>query len=405
MAKGWLTRMEKGSMANKARIAAASVLLVALLALGTLSAVVGSSLAPVFMQAVAAVRQTNTTPDLAVAGAGTTQPSQSLGAQLPAGQVGGVLDARAAVRETGPAVVTVVNQLSTQRGVGGSPQATGSGVIIDSRGYIVTNNHVVQGQRSLEVIFSDGTKSAATQVGTDPFSDLAVVKVDTSVPDVAEFGDSDALEPGQPVVAIGSALGDFQNTVTVGVVSALHRTLDDTSSTALQNLIQTDAAINHGNSGGPLLDVSGKVVGINVAVVRGSGFTGDTAEGLGFAIPSNTAREISRQIIENGSVERPFIGISYQMITPQIAAYYDLARESGILVTEVQPDSPAAKAGIVADTIVTKFDGVELNQDNSLIQQLLKHKVGDTVRLTLVLPGADTEQEVTLTLAARPANR
>lgn len=397
--------MENGIVANRARIVAASVLLIALLALGTLTAVVGNSLAPVFAQAVVALRQASATPDLAVAGPGTSQPTQNTSAQQQVGQNGTVLDARAAVRETGPAVVTVVNQLSTQRGAGGSAQATGSGVIIDSRGYILTNDHVVQGQRALEVIFSDGTKSPASLVGTDPFSDLAVIKVDSKMPDVAEFGDSDALEPGQPVVAIGSALGDFQNTVTAGVVSALHRDLDESSSTALQNLIQTDAAINHGNSGGPLLDVSGKVVGINVAVVRGSGFTGDTAEGLGFAIPSNTAREISRQIIENGAVERPFIGISYQMITPQIAAYYDLTRDSGILVTEVQPGSPAAQAGIVADTIVTRFDGVELNEDNSLIQQLLQHKVGDTVKLTIVPPGSDAEQEVTLTLAARPANR
>ncbi|HET9492779.1 MAG TPA: trypsin-like peptidase domain-containing protein [Chloroflexia bacterium] len=405
MTEGWCIRMEKGTLGNRARIAVASVLLVALLALGTLTIAVGNSLAPVFTQVVAAVRQANATPDLAVAGTGTAQPAQNTAAQQQAAQTTGVLDARSAVRETGPAVVTVVNRLATQRGFGGSPQATGSGVIIDNRGYIVTNYHVVEGQRTLEIIFSDGSKAPATLVGTDPFTDLAVVKVDADVPDAAEFGDSDALEPGQPVVAIGSALGDFQNTVTVGVVSALHRDLDDSGSTALQNLIQTDAAINHGNSGGPLLDMSGKVVGINVAVVRGSGFTGDTAEGLGFAIPSNTAREISRQIIENGAVERPFVGISYQMITPQVAAYYDLRRDSGIVVTGVEPGSPAAQAGIVEQTIITRFDGVDLNEDNSLIEQLLKHKVGDTVKLTILLPGSDSEQEVTLTLAARPANR
>jgi serine protease Do len=187
-------------------------------------------------------------------------------------------------------------------------------------------------------------------------------------------------------------------------LSALHRTLDDTGSTSLQNLIQTDAAINHGNSGGPLLDINGKVVGINVAVVRGGNFSGDQAEGLGFAIPSNTAREISSQIISKGSVQRPFIGISYQMITPQVAAYYNLTRDSGIIVTEVQPDSPAAKAGIVANTIITKFDGVELSQDNSLVEQLLKHKVGETVKLTIVLPDTNTEKEVSVTLTARPAD-
>lgn len=396
--------MEKSTLAKNARIVAASVLLVALFALGTLTVAVGNSLAPVFAKAMGAVQQANSTPALTVAGSNSDPGAPTTAAQRQSGQIAGVLDARAAVREAGPAVVTVVNRLASQRGVGGSPQATGSGVIIDSRGYIVTNNHVVQGQRSLEVIFSDGQKSPATLVGTDPFTDLAIVKVDVDVPAVAEFGDSDALEPGQPVVAIGSALGDFQNTVTAGVVSALHRDLEETGEPALQNLIQTDAAINHGNSGGPLLDVTGKVVGINVAVVRGGGFTGDPAEGLGFAIPSNTAREISRQIIDNGAVERPYIGISYQMITPQVAAYYDLRRDSGIVVTDVSPDSPAAQAGIEANTIITKFDGTELNEDNSLLEQLLKHKVGDTVRITMVPPGSDTEQDVSVTLAARPAN-
>jgi 2-alkenal reductase len=396
--------MEKIELVNKARIAAASVLLVALLALGTLTIAVGNSLAPVFAQAIATARQSTSAPSLTVADTGDEPPAQTTGAQRQSGQVTGLLDARTAVRETGPAVVTVVNQLSAQVRAGGSPQATGSGVIIDSRGYIVTNNHVVEGQRSLEVIFSDGQKAPATLVGTDPFTDLAVVKVDVRVPDVAEYADSDALEPGQPVVAIGSALGDFQNTVTAGVISALHRDIDDSGSVALQNLIQTDAAINHGNSGGPLLDVSGKVVGINVAVVRGSGFTGDTAEGLGFAIPSNTAREISSQIIDDGAVERPYIGISYQLINPQIAAYYDLSRDSGIVVTEVQPGSPAAQAGIESNTIITRFDGVLLNEDNSLLEQLLKHSVGDTVTLTIVQPGTDSESDVSLTLAARPAN-
>ena len=395
--------MEKGTIAKSARLLIASVMLVMLVALGTLTVAVGNSIAPVFAQAVTAMRQGSPTPALVAAGSNQSQQTASV-PQQPATQPSGVLDARVAVRETGPAVVTVVNQLSTRQSFGGSPQATGSGVIVDNRGYIVTNNHVVENQRSLEVIFSDGQKAPAKLIGTDPFTDLAVVKVDVAVPAVAQYADSDALEVGQPAIAIGSALGDFQNTVTVGVVSALHRDLDDSSSTALQNLIQTDAAINHGNSGGPLLDVAGKVIGINVAVVRGSGFTGDTAEGLGFAIPSNTAREISRQIIDKGSVERPYIGISYQMITPQVAAYYDLKRESGIIVSEVQPGSPAAKAGIEANTIITKFDGVELNQDNSLVEQLLKHKVGDTVKLTIVPPNTDTEREVSVTLSARPAN-
>src|SRR5688572_10367158 len=218
----------------------------------------------------------------------------------PETQLGGVLDARPAVRKTGPAVVTIINTLSSggnRAFPGMSPSASGSGVVVDRRGYIVTNQHVVEGQRTLEVIFSDGKRASAKLVGEDSFSDLAVVKVDVDVPAVAEFADSDQLEPGQPVVAIGSALGDFRNTVTVGVVSALHRDLDDSGSAALRNLIQTDAAINHGNSGGPLLQLDGRVIGINVAVVRGAIISGDVAEGLGFAIPSNTARQVVEQLI------------------------------------------------------------------------------------------------------------
>ncbi|HKP53517.1 MAG TPA: trypsin-like peptidase domain-containing protein [Chloroflexia bacterium] len=325
-------------------------------------------------------------------------------------QVGqsGVIDARGAVRVTGPAVVTVINQLSgdnTRIGPLGSPTASGSGVVVDQRGYIVTNNHVVEDQKSLEVIFSDGKKVPATLVGTDPFSDLAVIKVDTQVSTVAQFADSDLLEPGQPVVAIGSALGDFRNTVTAGVVSALHRDIEDAGSTALRNLIQTDAAINHGNSGGPLIDLEGRVVGINVAVVRGAGLGGDVAEGLGFAIPSNTARTVVDQLVSKGAVERPFIGISYQPITPQIAAYYELPREQGILVSEVVADGPADKAGIKAKTIITKFDGVELTSSTSLLEVLMKHKVGDSVQMTILAPDSTNESEVTITLVARPKDK
>ncbi|HEX8218119.1 MAG TPA: trypsin-like peptidase domain-containing protein, partial [Chloroflexia bacterium] len=168
-----------------------------------------------------------------------------------------VYDATSAVRQAEPAVVTIVNTqnvVSPRRGLQGQATSSGSGVIISEQGYIVTNNHVVENQTSLEVVFSDGTSAPAQLVGTDLYSDLAVVKVDVAVPGVAEFGDSDALEPGQPVLAIGSPLGDFRNTVTQGVVSALHRDLDDSASEGLQDLVQTDAAINEGNSGGPLID-------------------------------------------------------------------------------------------------------------------------------------------------------
>jgi 2-alkenal reductase len=387
-------------MFSKVKLGVASLLLVMLLALAGLGMIGGANVASLTQipSATQTVQATN-----AQNSGSSAAPRTIADNQAPPAQVG-IIDARTAVRKTGPAVVTVVNQM--QGGFGGAASASGSGVIVDSAGYIVTNNHVVENQRALEVIFSDGTKAAATLVGTDMFSDLAVIKVNSAVPAVAEFGDSEALEPGQPVVAIGSALGDFANTVTAGVVSALHRDLDDGGgSPALQNLIQTDAAINHGNSGGPLLDITGKVIGINVAVVRGGGFSGDVAEGLGFAIPSNTAREVVDQLIANGAVERPYIGISYQLISPQIAAYYDLSRDSGLYVTDVQAGSPADQAGLKQGTIIVKFDGIDVTGSTSLLELLMKHKVGETITLTVILPGSDNEQDVSLTLAQRPAGR
>lgn len=400
-------------MVNTAKLFFASLLIVMIMALTTLSIVGGSGVESFFKSGTSALLVSPSTPSstqgTTALNTTTNTPAPRTVADNPAppAQVG-IIDARTAVRTTGPAVVTVINQMQSTGGFGrgGTATASGSGVIIDQRGYIVTNNHVVENQTSLEVIFSDGTKSTAVLVGTDPYSDLAVIKVDTKVPAVAEFGDSDTLEPGQPVVAIGSALGDFANTVTAGIVSALHRDLDDiTTSTSMQNLIQTDAAINHGNSGGPLLDITGKVIGINVAVVRTADSSGDVAEGLGFAIPSNTAKEISDQIINKGAVERPYIGISYQLLNPQLAAAYNLSRESGLYITDVSAGSPAEKSGIQPGDIVVKFDGTDVTGSTSLLELLMKHKVGDTVKLSIVPDGSNTEKEISLTLVQRPANK
>ena len=324
----------------------------------------------------------------------------------------GVVDAREAVRKVGPAVVTVVNKLQASGGsgqlggrVGANPTALGSGVIIDNQGHIVTNHHVIANQASLEVIFANGKRATATLVGSDPFSDLAVIKVNVPVSATATLGDSDALEPGQPVVAIGSALGDFADTVTAGVVSALHRDLEG-GGTSLRDLIQTDAAINHGNSGGPLIDnATGNVIGINTAVVRTSDTTGDIAEGLGFAIPSNTVKTIAQQLISGGAIQRPYIGIAYLEITPQVAGYYNLSQQSGILVTEVVQDSPAARAGIAANSIITRFDGQALDNNTTLVELMLKHKVGDVVTVSVVAPNSTAERDVKVTLGSRPADK
>ena len=272
----------------------AMVLLVSGMAMG--SAASGGGLAALLDPQLAAAPAANTAQVETTAATQEVTPTPEASTQTPIV----AFDATSAVDRVGPAVVTIVNTQSVMGGRGRFPvQATGigSGVIVDSRGYIVTNYHVIEGQQSLQVIFSDGTEATARLVGGDPEHDIAVVKVDTAVPAVAEFGDSGALEPGQAVVAIGSALGDFRNTVTAGVVSAVHRDLDETLQTNLSDLIQTDAAINEGNSGGPLIDLNGQVIGINVAVVRSTGYQGDTAEGLGFAIPANTARQIAAGLI------------------------------------------------------------------------------------------------------------
>jgi len=390
------------------RIGLASLLLIVILGLGGL-AVTGSGidggLSSILTSTDTTAQQTIEARPVAEVRKAGNEANTLEGAQ--AQPQAGIIDARPAVRAVGPAVVTVINKMESgqRRSFDPTgPQGLGSGAIIDNQGHIVTNNHVVAEQQSLEVIFADGSRAQAELVGTDPFSDLAVVKVNGKLPAIAAWGDSDRLEAGQPVVAIGSALGDFRNTVTAGVVSALHRDLDDAGSSALRDLIQTDASINHGNSGGPLIDLSGRVIGINTAVVRGGGL-GDVAEGLGFAIPSNTAKTVADQLIKNGSVTRPYLGISYLPITPQVAAYYELSRQSGIYVSEVESGSPAANAGIAANSIVTHFDGAELGGDTSLVELLLQHKVGDQVKLTVIEPGTNAEKEVTVTLGQRPRGR
>jgi 2-alkenal reductase len=221
------------------------------------------------------------------------------------------------VERVGPAVVTVVGTVPGQNtffGPTGDQTVSGSGFFITDQGYILTNNHVVDGTKEVNIVLSDGTEQKATIVGTDLYSDIAVLKTDGEVPAVARLGNSDVLKPGESVIAIGSPLGNFKNTVTVGVISATGRSIDTGNGYQVEDLIQTDAAINHGNSGGPLVDLAGEVIGINTLIVRNTG-SGDVAEGLGFAIPVNTAQVVAQQIIQKGYFARPYMGISFQPST------------------------------------------------------------------------------------------
>ncbi len=306
-----------------------------------------------------------------------------------------VIDAVAKVR---PAVVTVINQMQSQRGPRGrsvGPIASGSGVIIDAQGHIITNNHVIEGSQTLQVIYADGSKADATLVGADPIADVAVLKVNGKMPGVAALGDSNGLEPGQVAIAIGSPLGDFRGTVTVGVISALNRTVGQAT-----DLIQTDAAINNGNSGGPLVNSMGQVIGINTLVVRSTN-DGNVAEGLGFAIPSNLVRDIVAQLIAHGKVEHPFLGVSYSDVDPQIASALNLNVTDGVVVTQVVPGSPASQAGLQENDVILSIDAQKLDQDHPLASVLLTHKVGDQVTLTIVRDGK--QQQVKLTLGAHPS--
>ncbi|HJQ14949.1 MAG TPA: trypsin-like peptidase domain-containing protein [Anaerolineales bacterium] len=291
-----------------------------------------------------------------------------------------------AVQKVGPAVVTVVGTIPGQNtffGPTGDQTVSGTGFFITDQGYILTNNHVVEGTKEVTIILSDGTEQKASIVGTDLYSDIAVLKTDGNIPAVAKLGNSDVLQPGESVIAIGSPLGNFKNTVTVGVVSATGRAIDTGNGYQIEDLIQTDAAINHGNSGGPLVNLVGEVVGINTLVVRNTN-NGDVAEGLGFAIPVNTAQAVAQQIIEKGYFARPYMGISFQPINPDIASRYDLPAKWGVYVTRVAENSPASRAGLQEGDIITKVGNVELDESHSYVNTLFTFKPGDAIDLEVV---------------------
>ena len=326
----------------------------------------------------------------------TLPPDQK---SIPVSNIGIENSITESVNRIGPAVVTVVSVVPGQRGFfGRAPDqtVTGSGVVISNDGYIITNNHVVEDAKAVSIILADGTTSAVQIIGTDIFSDLAVLLADDNLTTIAPLGNSDTLKPGETVIAIGSPLGDFVNTVTVGVVSALGRSLDTGYGYYMENLIQTDAAINQGNSGGPLVNVAGEVVGINTLVVRGSGYGNTIAEGLGFAIPANTAQAVAEQIISNGYVARPYLGIRWQAITPRLAATYNLPVEWGIFVSEVMPGGPADLGGVLYGDIITKIGEIPLDEDSSYVNALFTHSPGVLITLQVIRGNQEIDIQVLL---------
>lgn len=303
-----------------------------------------------------------------------------------------------AVEVVSPAVVTVVTDLPDQKGFFGTfpgGQSTGSGFIISNDGYIVTNNHVIEGGVTYQVILQSGEDRTAELIGSDKFSDLAILKVDGEMPAVAVLGNSDALRPGETAIAIGSPLGDFKNSVTVGVISATGRSIDTGDGYQIEGMLQTDAAINEGNSGGPLVNLSGEVVGVNTMIIRSG--SSASVEGMGFAIPSTDVKVIGAQIIQQGYVSRPYIGIRYQYINPTIASRYNLPVQWGVYVSGVIQNSPAEIAGLQAGDIIIQLGDIPIDETHPYYNTLFSFAPGDEIELRFIRN--NTEKTVQLVLS------
>ncbi|MDR1203935.1 MAG: trypsin-like peptidase domain-containing protein [Peptococcaceae bacterium] len=292
-------------------------------------------------------------------------------------------------RNVGQTVVGITTEVTAQSffGVEQTQKGSGSGIIITADGFILTNNHVIDGANAVKVHLKSGEEYPATLAGYDPKTDLAVIKINAQGLPVAILGDSSTLQVGEMAVAIGNPLGELQGTVTVGIISALNRSMVIEGKT--MNLLQTDAAINFGNSGGALVNSFGEVIGINTAKTSAVG-----VEGLGFAIPVNDAKPIIDELISRGYVSRPKIGIGTRDVTQQLAERNNLP--VGIYVMEVEEFSAAEKAGIKIGDVVIEIDGEPVKTTEELNQQKNRRQVGDVIKLTLVRDGFRKEVDLTL---------
>jgi S1-C subfamily serine protease len=299
----------------------------------------------------------------------------------------------------------------------GGGTATGSGFVIDTEGHLLTNNHVVENASKITVKLGSSEKAyPAKVVGADPSTDIALLKVEVPSDQLhpLKLGDSSNVEVGEPVVAIGNPFG-LDRTVTSGIVSALQRQIEAPAGFSISHVIQTDAAINPGNSGGPLINGSGEVIGINSQIETGGGNNGNV--GIGFAIPINTAREVAKQIEENGKVEHAYLGITGGTITPALAKAVNLPVEEGVLVSEVSSGGPADKAGIeggnteatiegasvtLGGDIITELNGKKVAGIEQLVNVINSSKPGEDIEVTLLRGGK--EKKVTVTLGNRPSS-
>ena len=322
-------------------------------------------------------------------------------------------------REAAPGVVQVTSTVVTEDPFFGGTQrgqALGSGFVLDKAGHIVTNYHVIEGASEVLVNFSRQDAMRAKVVGNDPSTDIAVLEIDANARALTplRLGNSDGVAVGDSVVAIGNPFG-LDRTVTSGIVSALHREIESPSGFTIDKVIQTDAAINRGNSGGPLLDARGFVIGVNTQIATaGNGSEGNV--GVGFAVPSNTVSEVASEIIEHGKVEHPYIGITMQTIDETVAETFRLPTEKGVLVAEVEPGSPAADAGIeggntrvvvngqtyvLGGDVITEVDGRPVATADDFRDLVSQKEPGD--ELSLEITREDESETVKVELGRRPA--
>ncbi|MFY9484236.1 MAG: trypsin-like peptidase domain-containing protein [Patescibacteria group bacterium] len=309
------------------------------------------------------------------------------------------------VKQVSPAVVSISTSRNVRDFFGDliTRQGGGTGFIITSDGLVVTNKHVVDDPAAQYTVFlADGRNFTPEIVAKDPFQDLAILRIQGAGLPVVELGDSDRLQVGEWAVAIGNALAQFENTVTVGVISAKDRQLQATGGGAterLEGLLQTDAAINAGNSGGPLLNLKGQVVGVNTAVAAKG-----VAEGIGFAIPINAVKNSINQVKKTGKISRPYLGVRYIPITKEIAKLNNLPVDFGALIASGQArneagvlaNSPAAKAGLKDNDIITHIDNERIDENHSLARLLANHTVGDDVELTVIRDTKELKLKVRL---------
>ncbi|HTI03997.1 MAG TPA: trypsin-like peptidase domain-containing protein [Gemmatimonadales bacterium] len=334
-------------------------------------------------------------PQLAIADGGSASDSAPRAPAVPSSADDGeLLDAYSravsgVVERVTAAVVSVDVHHRRSRGPGRETQGHGSGFVFTPDGFILTNSHVAHGATKTDVAFPDGRRLRAELVGDDPDTDLAVLRVDTAPHTVAPLGDSAALRVGQVVIAIGNPLG-FQSTVTAGVVSALGRSFRSVSGRLIDNVIQTDAALNPGNSGGPLLDSRGSVIGVNTAVIL-------PAQGICFAVAVNTVKLAVGQLIAYGHVRRARIGVGGQNVAlPRLAVRaHRLIQPSGVLITTIEPSSPAARAGLQAGDIIVAFDGQPVHGVDDLHRVLTGDRIGARATISAVRKAERLELHIT----------